>query len=383
MKLKSNMFTFLLIALSLSFSQVVSLSCELELTCKQECSNLLLKDGMLNTQSTPFVLSNANGPSTTENNIQYTAGTFTCEPGDTITFKNTPYNHGTISEGGFIGSLKIGTGANQVSFNSYDTSNNIFTCNPSCSLTDTETLSFFTDSSTPHSILKLSINSDADITIKIPYKVDVTDQSFINLKDSLTFSFLITPKITDADTSRIKVKITSIPNSDYATLQVTGETNTISNGKTIDLSNTVEFQPKTNKYGTFTLEYKVIAAKEELSIIYSITFNVCYKFCKTCYLYNSYNPSDYKCIDCIDDSTDINGLTYFVENQAEYRCFSLEEIYQDFSNYYDSGSQIYKRCDNSCKTCINSADICKACNKENLFYFVEGLPTTSSSPKKC
>ena len=163
MKLKSNMFTFVLILLSLSFSQS-TLSCQLELTCKQQCSNLYLINGMNNVQ-TSLTLTDANAPSTTSNFIQYSASTFNCEPGDTIKFENIPLNVGTTSEGGFICSLKIGTGTAQ--FNSYDTSNNIFTCSPSCSLSDT-TLQFYSDLSNPHNILKFSSNSNAAITIKIP-----------------------------------------------------------------------------------------------------------------------------------------------------------------------------------------------------------------------
>ena len=92
------------------------------------------------------------------------------------------------------------------------------------------------------------------------------------------------------------------------------------------LSDTVTFQPQTDKYGTFTLGYKVIVVNEELSDTYSITFNVCYKYCQTCESYNSENPSEYKCPTCITDSVDSNDDTFFIDGQASDRCFSKDEV---------------------------------------------------------
>ena len=72
---------------------------------------------------------------------------------------------------------------------------------------------------------------------------------------------------------------------------------------------------------------------EYSSLSSSITFNVCYKYCQTCPIYYSVNPTNNICTSCIP------GETYFVDNAdaGANKCYSLEEINTHFSNYYLSG----------------------------------------------
>ena len=73
MKLKTNIIIFSLIFLFFLLPQVNTLSCELELTCKKECSNLKVINGLNPTNEVSVTLNSA---TTDTNYIQYSIITF-------------------------------------------------------------------------------------------------------------------------------------------------------------------------------------------------------------------------------------------------------------------------------------------------------------------
>ena len=187
----------------------------------------------------------------------------------------------------------------------------------------------------------------------------------------LFFSEFVKPKITGADTSRLQIKITSVP-SGYATLYNSAN-NIINNGDTFNLDELITFKPLENKFGAFKLEYSV----EVITIDYphttyssSIIFNVCYKYCQECSAYDSSNPTNKQCTSCIP------GETYFIEGvdiETDI-CFSIDEINAGYPNYYLDGppeGTKYKKCNDPCQTCKLNPNNCHSC--KTGYYFISGV----------
>ena len=75
-------------------------------------------------------------------------------------------------------------------------------------------------------------------------------------------------------------------------------------------------------------------------------------------------------INCLSCSNDY----YFVDEQPETeKFFSLDEIHQNFPNYYyDSEALKYKKCSPACKKCSDSAIHCIEC-ADNYFFILDNL----------
>ena len=73
-------------------------------------------------------------------------------------------------------------------------------------------------------------------------------------------------------------------------------------------------------------------------------------------------------MNCLSCSIDY----YFVDEQPETeKCFSLDEIHQNFPNYYyDSEARKYKKCSPACKKCSDSAIYCIEC-ADNYFFVLD------------
>ena len=389
MKFKLNIINLYSFFLIFSFSYVItSPECKLKLTCKKDCSNIYLINGLDNSQSSinldgattqTIVDPNDNTKSYTQY-TQYDQKTFDCQPGDKIIFNINPkelYETDTDEfKVGFIAILTI-TGTDNIdkTFNL----NDVLSCQPSCSQSTTDELSFKDDSSNTHKIFGNSEYRTIEVTLNIPLEIaNIQDPQPINnanTAQNFQFKNYVEPKISGTDLGRIQVKLEEITGSDFIKLYKNGNQNDIiSVGYPISLTDTITFVHKDDNYGLFELKYKVIVMSEEKTGTHSIKFNVCYKFCQTCDIYDSINTPAKKCSLCI------SGNSYFIEGQETDRCFSSEEISNDFKNYYlDSGSEKYKICENYCATCVNSADNCNVCVK--TYYKVEGL--TDGTPSKC
>ena len=362
-------------------------SCTLKLTCKKECDSL--KVGSISISMNPI--------STTESNIQYRNANFPCQPGDEITFTlkvietvNAPLP--STFDGGFIGSLNIkGDGESVgIDYNSYDLGDlNIFSCNPICTPSTTDQLHFEDTPSNEHNSQKYTESLSTTITIKIPYEVIMKSPSpspFINIKSSKDFDFsqFIDPKVPGADTSRISVKITEISNGDYVKLfRNPNEDDIVQNDEEITLSQQLTLKVQNDDYyGKFIMKYNILTMGNDISVDNTIIFNICYKYCSTCDLYDSFMPVNKKCTQCmIDSALSDDEKTFFVPDVEPDKCFPKNEIAQ---NYYQYSPNTYKPCNNYCATCVNNQNECLTCNKEELFYFFEDKPSGSSSDhKKC
>ena len=399
MEFKININYFSKFFLSLLISQTIlsGPTCIIKLTCEKQCNNLFR---LIKGES-----SNTNTISLTTDNIEYDAhdisyilntqykptDSFSCEPGDKITFivehkveiTNTAIVENGLFKVGFIASLIIKDINNEeVTYNSFDEANNIFSCNPSCTLSTSDSIDTlnFTGDSQQYKALGAYNYEQISVTISIPYQInDIENQIFYNITSIKTFEFknFITPKISGADLNRIKVKITPITSIDKFNLYK----NSIPLGtdESISLTNEIKFEPVEDNYGLFQINYKVIVMDVELSETYSIKFHVCYKYCQDCDQYDSLNSASKKCTSCKTDST------FLIENEDNDRCFSSEEINENFTRYYLDNSaspQKYKKCAiNFCDTCRGHSENCTKCI--DLYYYVEGKPDSSEYPHKC
>ena len=251
----------------------------------------------------------------------------------------------------------------------------------------------------------------------------------ISFDDGPTFQFktFVKPKFPSAETNnRLKVKITELPNSSDA--YFLKDSDQISIGQVLELTDNIKFNPVSGKYGLFTLKFKVIVMRdinedEELTI----KFNICYQYCETCPIINeglateiicstckySYhfvnsdnigfnpnrcysqseiltnfylNPSDDKfeecdisCSTCSEeanhcDSCNNGGDYYEVDGEEEHKCFYLDEITNNFPNFYRDSDDKYKECHESCSKCQNSNNNCLECAINNNFFLVEDEP---------
>ena len=364
------MFFFYITIILVSFFHVHSLTCKLILTCKASCDNAIKINWEDNAESS-IDLGTPNDNTATFSK-QYPGTNFVCEPGDKIKFNNNAYEEvitGTY-EGGFIGKLIVGT----KTFESYSTPTTIFACDSGCT-TSSSTLNFY-DGSNLSTMIEFSAQLKT-FTIEIPYEINNINTVTIDIIELNPQNFLfedyVIPKITGATKNRLKVKIITIPDINYALLSK--NSNNIAANSEVSLEDSITFSLLDENFGLFELTYKVKILSQEETVTHSIKFNVCYKYCATCGAYSSINPSEKQCTTCVTDAYKIDDVANGVEND---RCFSLaNEINQHYTNYYlDSG--VYKRCDQSCLTCQTSNMNCNTCNI--LYYFVEDL---SNNDKQC
>ena len=366
MKLKPNMFIFYLIFL-LSFISINTLpTCELELECVKECSDLKNNNNQI-------TIGNVNNNNDNANNKHYSKSSFNCQPGDEITFTITAVQEDTTYKGGFIAKLIItGTDGASSTFISEE-SPQIISCTPVCVLSPSETLQFH-GGTDQYKKFEFSVASTV-ATIKIPYKIKniVNDGQIYSIEttryQSINFQDHVIPEIDGADKSKISIKIKSIQNNNYCKLyKGTNPNDLINIGDEILLTQGITFAPTGTNFGYFDLKYTVIVMSEELEGEHSIIFNVCYINCATCDSYDSLNPERKKCASCISESS------FFVEGEESDYCFSQDEISNRFQDYYFKFSSTeYKKCHISCKKCSDSASSCSICN--NLYYKVQDKPT--------
>ena len=357
--------------------------CELELLCINECLNLKIGSTSI-TLGTPTTYTDSEDNTLIYKN--YIIST-QCQIGDRITFTNQAIDKSTdpLEEhqyyGGFMGKLTITDDHSQTYEYNPSDSNSIFSCDI-CNSNPVEKSLVSSGVSSTHQIFEYSGISEMEITIEIPIEIaSFTEQTFDNIitsSSSQTFKFIdyIIPKISGGDLSPLSIKITSMSNRNYFKFYKTADsTSTLNINSEIPVSEEITFERiDPDGFGLVELEYEVIT-KESLGK-HKIKFNVCYKYCQTCNIYDSDNPSEKKCIDCQTDCYLIEG-----NNIERDRCFSkVDEIDIDYTNYFEDNDHIYKKCDESCKTCETNKFNCKECNKEQLYYFVEGLSDTN---KQC
>ena len=376
------MFIFYLIFILSSFSQVSSVSCSLLLTCKVNCSNAFRINSLNNAQF-PISLSHDTTSGSSSNFIQYSEATFACEPGDKIIFSIDGYEEDTQYKGGFIAYLRItGDNGSQTNFISESSiSNNIFSCEPTCTLI-TETLQFKsgTWATGSYQISEYQGSLQANVKIEIPFEINIVNDGYVfqNIKkgqpeQNIYFSNYIKSVINMNDLTRLSAIITSIPNINQAKLYKGSNQNDLINvGTIIPLNQEISFVSVGDNYGLFELTYRAKVMNEEKIEDRSLKFNVCYQYCGSCGQYSSINQTSKKCTSCI------TGSSFIVEDEESDRCFSQDEIDVSFTNYYLDSTNQYKKCDISCKKCTDSSFNCTICNK--FYYFVEGEPANTGDP---
>ena len=364
--IKKKQFLFIFIIL-LFFFKFYSLLCNLKLACKDNCSDVKLKDCE---NSITSIEINTVDSSTDYTQYEILNNQFNCEPGDIITFSNNNNNN----NGGIVCHLIIkDNNDNEIIFKASDSGNSIFSCNSFCSLSSNE----FTinGETTSEKTYEYSGSNQATFEIKIPYEYAITEQTFSNLKSNgknFKFSDFFIPTLIGAETEgRIMIKITSFENSSVNLYKNNGDT-LININEEILLNENILFKPNDiETFGLFEVIFKikVISDDSPSSTSYSIKFNVCYKYCNTCSDYSSSSPPDYRCINCIDGN-------YFVNDENSInldKCYSLTDIEEHYSNYYySSTSQKYEKCDSTCAKCSNIATECDECAIDH--YFVSDKP---------
>ena len=135
----------------------------------------------------------------------------------------------------------------------------------------------------------------------------------------------------------------------------------------IELNEDIDFSPVNQEYGFFSVKFKVKLMSELIDFIYIINFNVCYKYCGTCNIYDE-NSNEYECLTCKIDHYMVNSI-----EADSRRCYSEEEKNSLFPNFYFSSStHQYEECYISCSTCSNyGEDECDSCNNDNDYYEIE------------
>ena len=361
-----NVFFFIFSFLNFLFVNG-SLICKLKLKCEGECSDIYKIDY----QNLTSMEIHPNQE-------------FSCSLLDKITFINKKtILSGVTSDIGFICSLIIKDSNNDIvtQYNSYDESDNIFSCEPDCTLSSTKFLNF-DDETEQIRILEFSGSSQAQVTINIPFNINIqTSLSSFNpissgSQQTFVFSSIVTPIIA-TDLTRLKIKITRIPNTNYIKLYKQNNNIDIINDDEIGLDEIIVFKPIETNFGLFELKYKVVTIKsEELTQENSIKFNVCHRNCQSCNLYTSINPNEsMECNGCITDKS------YNVEGIPLTECYTPLEKEDKFPNYYldtSSSNKIYKVCDNSCKKCETNDKNCIACS--DSYFFIEEESTIN---QKC
>ena len=367
MELKKNklIIFFLIQILFNSFVKSTSPQCTIKLSCDENCSGLILKNGVTGYE-TSFSL-DINNPTTTINYSQYYK-IFDCQPGDIIIFSSTNTNH---ENGGIVCNLNVAdSGTYSISIESSLT--NYFGCS-SCSINADKTLKLY-DSNEEKNILEFSGIGTVQFTIEIPNEFNIKDNNKIYeniLNSGYTFNFgsHLEPKLTDADTTnRLKIKIIDLPSDLNAILKKSDDTQ-IQLYDTLQLSDNILFKPSNQaNYGLFSVKCKVVKILSETDSEITLKFNICYKYCNTCENYDNGLSSDYKCLTCITN-------TYFVnsDDTIDKRCYDEREKEELFSNYYlNTAIGKYDKCNEACSRCSGSADYCISCNNDNLYYRIEG-----------
>ena len=309
--------------------------CKMKLICKKECSDLKIDSTVipLDTQIS-YTDSQDN---TIEYKLYDISNSFNCQPGNKITFTNTAIEKQIDSGqnyeyfGGYMGILTITGDDNQQFEYTSDDSNTIFSCND-CNLNKVNTNLEFSGTESIYNILEYTGKPQIEITIDIPYEINefrgTTFDNIISFPKTFYFKDAIIPKISGADLSALHARITKIPDSENFILSTTSEV--LNTGSEVGLGEEIKFQRNNedDKFGLIELEYEV---KEQVSLgKHSIKFNVCYKYCQTCSEYNSDNPNSKQCLSCQTDCYLIDDSENNIESD---RCFSVDEINTDYSNY--------------------------------------------------
>lgn len=98
-----------------------------------------------------------------------------------------------------------------------------------------------------------------------------------------------------------------------------------------------------------------------------ITFYNCGNECSDCQGLSDDEILNSKCAQCSD------GFA-FIESISN-KCFDISTIGEEY--YFDKSNNVYKRCDQRCKSCINESRNCKNCNEG--YYFI----SHQTNPKYC
>jgi len=366
---------FILFLTQIFFNPIFSApQCILTIFCYKYCSDFKLINGINNDEVTGFSLIPIN---TDDDNYKKYTETFNCQPGDSISFKSHNENAAT-DKVGIIGELEISHKRNNNNIKYTTTSDSIkFGCS-SCSSFTTS----FTISGTSYNLYGKENSDDTEIefVIKIPYGYSIVanPKIFNNVFNSFQFHFneLFISELVDAETNgRIKVEISQLPilmpdNTRHGKLFKGNEEITETEAEQFSLEESIKFQTDNeDQYGLFSIKYKIISTDSEVNE-YEIKFNVCYKYCQECSEYDSNSSNNYKCTSCK------TGETFRVEdNNYINRCYSLNEIQDNYNNYYlenPPSGNTYKPCIGNCLTCIKENSNCKSCDNTNNLFFAEG-----------
>lgn len=381
MNICTKNYLFISFSFLLLFYRINNLTCQIKLTCKENCTSLIKINGLTNAND--GLTLNEVSSDIDSNYKQYNDISFTCEPGDKITFTNNAYSSTTseVKEGGFISKLIITGADNSNKIYEAGDNSNIFSCSPACSI-GTEDLTYSSNDETS-TIYGYSDATSVSVTVNIPYEITelTASKAFSDINSNpiqFQFSSYYSPAISGAETDgRLKIKITYIPDTTKVKLykDSVSDSNIINSITEIPLETNLFLEKIDDNYGLFSLTYEVLVMNDAFSASDPciLKFNVCYKYCSTCNAYSSDSPSDYKCTNCVPnsffiDTTDGTGI-------STDRCYSSTEISTDFSNYFLNNDGKYYKCDSSCTNCINSYRNCDICS--NNYYKIVGVSNAS------
>ena len=365
---------FILFLTLIFFNSIFSSpQCILTLFCYKYCNDLKLKNGINNGENgitlTPINTYDANYKKYTE--------TFDCQPGDSISFKSYKDNSAD-DKVGIIGEIEFSHKRDNtnIKYTTTTSDRDKFGCDTCESLEDTT----FTISETNYYLYGKggSEFTELEFVIEIPYGYSITENPK-NVNNVIPYQFqfknLFQTELVDAETNeRIKVKITQSPlcisDNSHSGKLLKG-TDEITTGTELSLEDSIKFNPNDeDQYGLFNIKYRIILMNQEIETDYEININVCYKYCHECNEYESIPSNDFKCTSCK------SGESFFVEvNTYINRCYSLNEIHNNYNNYYlynPPSGNTYKPCDENCLTCSKESTNCLSCKNAENFYFVEG-----------
>ena len=374
---------FILLLTQLFFNSIFSSSpeCKLKLFCYKSCNSLKLINGIDNSNQTPINLIQISTDADASSNNEYES-TFSCQPGDSISFQSHNEDISNDNKIGIICELEISHALDSDNNNiniKYDTTfhGNKFGCSSCESLSDSS-FNIFEANHNLYGQQNLGVG-DINFVFKIPYEYSIENgKTFNNIFNSHQFKFgdLFKSKLVDAETDgRIKVIITQLPlctshSSHYGKLFKGSDEIATTESDQISLEELIKFQPNDeDQYGLFNIKYKIISTDNDDNE-YEIKFNVCNKYCHECSEYDSNALNDYKCTSCK------SGETFYVEDSASIRrCYSLSEIQNNYNNYYlgePPTGDTYKPCSSNCLKCIKQSTNCLSCNNTLNLFFAEG-----------
>ena len=416
---KNNL--MILILFQILFISIIKSSpqCKLKLSCDEYCSEVKLENGLNHN----LALKNLDSISSLDYS-QYEELIFDCQPGDKIFFSSTNTNN--EKNGGIVCFLDIVDETETISFKS-SLNPEKFENNGNCAINIDKLLNI---NDSEEKILEFSGARTVIFKFEIPYDFIIENNNHIydnvlyNIGKIFTFEYFLKPSLPNAETNhRLQVKIIELPDPSNAKLKIEGNNNEIHLDDILEINENIKFEPIDNieKYGLFSVKFKVSVMSNIVNEERIIKFNVCYKYCLTCGTYNDGLANDYKCLTCttnnylVDPNNPINNLgrcytpeekqllfpnfyldsniykecdescsicsesedhceicknNYFkVDGQGEYTCYELDYIDSNFQNYYfDKNSALYKMCNNNCQTCILNSNNCLTCDYITYFF---------------